>query len=200
MLKRLVFMPLLLLLAACSGNAIFSENFEEMTEVPDILQTDGLVAVPDADNDVLHLIVTEAGLTESGIMTIKLAADASDYDVSMRVRVIAGSVRLWARRSDNCSGYVLILDTNLDNFRLSMVNPDNCDLQTIDTRSQLQVNTDQWYDMRITVTDNRVSAYVDGVRYSETESDSFPNGLAVIEVLNSRFGVGQVDIESLTVK
>src|SRR5687767_11718015 len=120
MIKRIIFGCVLLLLAGCSGNVIFSENFDSMVELPAIFDTDTLVAAPDAENRLLHLTVTEAGISESGRLYIRVEPDISDYEVSMRVKVIAGSVRLWARTGDDdCNGYALILDPNLDNFRLS---------------------------------------------------------------------------------
>ena len=59
MLKRCLFIALLLVLAGCSGNTIFSENFDTITELPEILTTDTLAAAPDTENRVLHLTVSE---------------------------------------------------------------------------------------------------------------------------------------------
>jgi hypothetical protein len=198
-IKRIMNLSLLLLLAACSGG-IFSDDFGDMTELPSLFQMDKLVAAPDAENNVLHLYVTETGLTESGFLTMQLEPDKTDYDVSMRVLVTSGSVALWVRRSNNCSGYALILDPNLDTYRLSAVDPATCTLQTIDSQSTLQVDTERWYDLRITAEGQAIRAYVDGVKYFETESDTFPTGFPAIEVANSRLSVGQVDIDNLTVK
>jgi hypothetical protein len=191
-LKRIIWLSLLLLSAACGGKTVFSENFQDITELPELFLTDTLVAAPDASTDVLHLIVTQTGLNESGLLMMQLDPDKINYDVSMRVRVISGSVRLWVRRSDRCSGYVLILDPNLDTYRLSTIDTATCTLQSIASQSVLQVNTDQWYDMRITVNDGRVQGYVDGVKYFEVESHTFRTGFPAIEVVNQRMSVGQV--------
>jgi hypothetical protein len=200
MLKRWLFLALLLLLAGCSGNVIFSENFDTLTELPQILTTDTLVAAPDTQNRVLHLIVSEVGINQSGRLYIQIPADNTDYEVSMRVKVIAGSVRLWVRTNEvDCSGYALILDPTLDNFRLSTVDS-TCTLQSLGTQSRTAVNTDQWYDMRIVVRDGMVSGYVDKVKYFEADASAFPTGIPAIEVLNDRTRVGQVDVDSLTVK
>jgi hypothetical protein len=200
MLKRWLFLAFLLLLAGCSGNAIFSENFDTITELPEILTTDTLAAAPDTENRVLHLTVSEVGISESGHLYIQIPTDKTDYEVSMRVKVIAGSVRLWARTAAaNCSGYALILDPILDNFRLSTVDS-TCTLQSLGTRSRTAVNTDQWYDMRMVVRDGMVSGYIDKVQYFEADASAFPTGIPALEVLNDRTRVGQVDIDTLTVK
>lgn len=200
MLKRIIYGCLLLVLAGCSGNAIFSENFDTLTELPAVLTIDTLVAAPDTENRVLHLTVSETGISESGYLYIQIPTDKTDYEVSMRVKIIAGSVRLWARTNEaDCSGYALILDPILDNYRLSTVD-NTCTLQSLGTEPQLAVNPDQWYDMRIVVRDGIVSGYVDKVQYFEADASAFPTGIPAIEVLNDRTRVGQVDIDSLTVK
>ena len=199
MVKRIISISLLLLLAACSGG-VFSDDFNDTMELPSLFQTDTLVAAPDAENNVLHLYVTETGMTESGWLIMQLESDKTDYDVSMRVWVNSGSVRLWARRTNNCSGYALILDPNLDTYRLSTIDPATCTLQTIDSQATLQVDTERWYDLRITAEGQTVRGYINGVKYFETESDTFPTGFPAIEVVNSRDSVGQVDIDNLTVK
>ena len=199
MLKRIMLFSLLLVLAACSGQAIFSEKFTDITELPDILHAENLVAAPDAQSDVLHLVVPQSGLNQSGFLYIQLDENQNTYDVTMSVHVISGSVRLWARtRINSCAGYALILDPIRDNYRLSVA--DGCDLQTIDSRSQLDVNNEFTYEMRIVVDDEMVQGYVDGVKYFEAPADAFPTGIPAIEVINDRVGVGQVDIDILTVK
>src|SRR5688572_3080395 len=200
MIKRIIYGCLLLVLAGCGSNAIFSENFHTITELPAVLTRDTLAAAPDTENRVLHLTVSEVGISESGHLYIQIPADKTDYEVSMRVKVIAGSVRLWARTDTaNCSGYALILDPILDNFRLSTVDS-ICTLQSLGTQSRTAVNTDQWYDMRIVVREDMVSGYIDTVQYFEADASAFPTGIPAIEVLNDRTRVGQVDIDALTVK
>lgn len=190
-----------MLLAACGGGVIFSEKFTDITELPDIFETDNLVAAPDAINDVLHLIVTQSGLNESGFLYIQLDETQSNYDVTMKVKILSGNVRLWARtQRTGCSGYALVLDPTRDNYRLSGIIQNSCQLETLDTRSQLDVNNEFFYELRIVVNDDVVRGYVDGVKYFEAPADTFPSGIPAIEIVNDRIGVGQADIDILTVK
>lgn len=201
MLKRRLWIVLVMfVVAACSGSALYREDFRDADGLPDTLSVEGLYAGTLVDEPVLRLIVDQQVRGESGYVRLPVNSALSDYSVEVRVRVSAGEMRLWGRTADaRRNGYVLILAPTLDTFRLSkVVRPGT--LQTMDLQSRLDLEFNEWYTLRLEMNGDTIRGYLNDVEYFEETDTEFASGTAFIEVFTDSLNTAQVELDEIIVR
>jgi len=194
----LCFLPLLML-AAC-GAAIISEDFEATTELPPSLRPENLISGIGEDSGLLSLIVAQPGRGQRGRLFLGSENIPSAVSFSARLRIISGRASLWIRSDEAaCAGYALTIDPIRDAYRLSTVD-ENCDISNFETESRLNVDLNQWFDMRIEAQADTIRGFVDRAKFFEVTDANYTDGLAFIEVITGSDNRGQIEVDSLTLR
>lgn len=191
-----------LLLAACSPSALLMENFEEAQELPDGLAVDNLIheiVHVERQGDYLRLIVASTGRGQSGYVRFPALGALDEGALSVRVRVLAGQVRLWFLRAESgCAGDALGLDPTLDRYRLSRAGED-CRPQTLDDQSRLEVELNQWYQLQIEARGDTVRGMVDAVTFFEAPLEGGAAGFPALEIFSDSQAPGRVEVDEIAV-
>ncbi len=149
------------------------------------------------DMGLLRLIVEEPGRNQNGKLWLNLEEPLADAALEARIRIRSGQARFWLRTDERlCAGYVLTIDPTLERYRLSAVEPD-CSLRTLDDRSRMEVNLEEWYDVRFEARGSTISGTIDSVRFFEVTDDTFQSGAVALQAFTDGLAPGQVDVDWL---
>lgn len=184
-------------LAACGGNPLYSESFDDTAVLPPALRADNLIV--GIQNSVAFLSVAEAGRGQAGYLFIEPETlPDSDYTLEATLRIVWGQASLWVRGDGaGCGGYGLIVDPTLDNYRLSAGTP-TCSIQALETQTRLEVELNRDYALRIEAAGETVRGFVDGVEYFSVTDTTFAAGVPFLRLVTDGLGVARVELDAIT--
>jgi hypothetical protein len=199
-MQRFGLLMVVLVLAACGSDALIDETFTVERDIPQTLQIDGLIAGIADQEDVLRVIVEDSVIGAAGTITVNTAETLADYSISARVYITQGEAQLWARTDEaGCAGYILSVDPTNGRYRLSLVD-ENCDVQTLDSETPIEVLFNQWYNMRLSVQGTTIRGFIDNVEFFNVDDERYAQGLARVRLVSRSVRAGQIDIENITIR
>lgn len=199
-MRRLsIIVPLMVLvLTACTGS-IFDENFDTITDVPEILVPDDTVLGIVENDGLLRIINMEQGRNLSGYVLLDVETE-TDYSLEARVRINEGIGQFWVRADDDaCSGYALVIDPTRNSYRLSTFD-ENCSLQTLDDVTKLDLGFDEWIDIRIEARGSRIRGFINGAPLFDIEDETYATGKPLIRLVNETPRTAQIELDTLRLR
>jgi hypothetical protein len=127
----------------------------------------------DGDNHVLY----QRAKNEDAVLNVTLVVGTSykDLDLSVKLKAVAGEVDrgggvVW-RAKDARNYYIARYNPLEDNFRVYKVQDGK---RTQFASAKIQ-GDDKWHTLRVTMTGNKISCYIDGQKHLEVEDMTFPD-------------------------
>jgi hypothetical protein len=188
-----------IILTGCSGQTLFSANFDDGAEVPAALTLiNAYAGVVDEDN-ALRLLVNNEVRGQTGEMLLPIDSSITDYGIRSRVRIHSGELRVWVRADQSaCNGYVLSVNPTLDSYRISVA--ENCNLRTLRSTLQIDIRNDEWIDVRLEVRGTRIQAFINDAQFFDVEDSTYSAGLPLIQIVNDSTIVAQAELDQISVQ
>jgi hypothetical protein len=144
------------------------------------------------------VLVGESASVES--LYVASGAEWTDYGLDVRLRLVAGSVSLHVRASeDACSSYAFTIWSDLDLIALSVADAD-CKLETL-TSSSVDFTLNQTTDVGLRIQGTQLTALIDGEEVLSAESEVYAQGAPMLMLpgFSQNGATTRVEIESIVV-